>query len=82
MKSKQLHNNIKSEQKGNKMLFVFFIFVILWLNEIKRFKHEKHKIYITIKKNTKNIEKSFGGGMGGGQAILHRFSLFVGCVGT
>ena len=41
VKSKQLHNNIKNEQKGNKMLFVYFIFVILWLNEIKRFKHEK-----------------------------------------
>jgi hypothetical protein len=23
VKAKQLHNNIKSEQKGNKMLFVF-----------------------------------------------------------
>jgi len=45
--------------------FSFFTFIILWLNDKKRFKHEKPLKHISLlKKHKKNTEKSFGGGGG------------------
>jgi len=48
---------------------------------MKIFKHEKTQAVYHYKEKHQKILKNFWVWLGGGQAIIRRFSLLVGCVG-